>query len=140
MKQTIVLCNGLARMAKSHDYTPPPANCVCGRVYCFHVVRPSVRPSLTFCFLKGDSNPNVAFNLTLFDSDLGHRPMTQNIYNTIYKQTCTCKIYKLLKYTIYKEIYKFCYMYLVKDKLPPFKSIINIASQRCNVFLTLRSH
>ena len=22
----------------------PPANCVCGRVYCFHVVRPSVRP------------------------------------------------------------------------------------------------
>ena len=23
----------------------PPANCVCGRVYCFHVVRPSVRPS-----------------------------------------------------------------------------------------------
>ena len=21
----------------------PPANCVCGRVYCFHVVRPSVR-------------------------------------------------------------------------------------------------
>ena len=23
------------------NYTPPPANCVCGRVYCFHVVRPS---------------------------------------------------------------------------------------------------
>ena len=32
----------------------PPANCVCGRVYCFHVVgpsvRPCVRPSVTFCF------------------------------------------------------------------------------------------
>ena len=24
----------------------PPANCVCGRVYCFHVVRMSVRPSV----------------------------------------------------------------------------------------------
>ena len=24
----------------------PPANCVCGRVYCFHVVRPSVRLSV----------------------------------------------------------------------------------------------
>ena len=24
----------------------PPANCVCGWVYCFHVVRPSVRPSV----------------------------------------------------------------------------------------------
>ena len=22
----------------------PPANCVCGRVYCFHVVRPNVCP------------------------------------------------------------------------------------------------
>ena len=38
----------------------PPANCVCGRVYCFHVVCPSVRPkvrpsarvSVTFCFLN----------------------------------------------------------------------------------------
>ena len=32
----------------------PPANCVCGRVYCFHVVRPSVCPSvrpLRFVFL-----------------------------------------------------------------------------------------
>ena len=28
------------------------ANCVCGRVYCFHVVRPSERVSLTFCFLN----------------------------------------------------------------------------------------
>ena len=46
-------------------YTPrklclPPANFVCGGVYCFHVVRlcvrpcvrPSVRPSVTFCFLN----------------------------------------------------------------------------------------
>ena len=24
----------------------PPANCVCGWVYCFHVVRPSIRPSV----------------------------------------------------------------------------------------------
>ena len=34
----------------------PQANCVCGRVYCFHVVRKSVRPtdcvSVTFCFLN----------------------------------------------------------------------------------------
>ena len=34
----------------------PPANFVCGGVYCFHVVRPSVRlcvrPSVTFCFLN----------------------------------------------------------------------------------------
>ena len=34
----------------------PPANCVCGRVYCFHVVRPSVRPcvrpTVTFCLLN----------------------------------------------------------------------------------------
>ena len=30
----------------------PPANCVCGWVYCFHVVRPSVRSSITFCFLN----------------------------------------------------------------------------------------
>ena len=30
----------------------PPANCVCGRVYCFHVVRPSVCGSVTFCFLN----------------------------------------------------------------------------------------
>ena len=32
----------------------PPANCVCGRVYCFHVVRPSVHASvgqLRFVFL-----------------------------------------------------------------------------------------
>ena len=25
------------------DFLYPPANCVCGRVYCFHVVRPSER-------------------------------------------------------------------------------------------------
>ena len=38
----------------------PPTNYVCGRVYCFHFVRPSVRPterksaraSVTFCFLN----------------------------------------------------------------------------------------
>ena len=38
----------------------PPANFVCGGVYCFHVVRacvcacvcPSVRPSVTFCFFN----------------------------------------------------------------------------------------
>ena len=33
----------------------PPANCVCGRVYCFHVVRPCVRNvfvSVTFCFFN----------------------------------------------------------------------------------------
>ena len=30
----------------------PPANCVCGRVYCFHVVSPSDRASVTFCFLN----------------------------------------------------------------------------------------
>ena len=24
----------------------PPANCVCGRVYCFHVVRPTDRPTV----------------------------------------------------------------------------------------------
>ena len=30
----------------------PPANFVCGGVYCFHVVRPCVRPSVTFCFLN----------------------------------------------------------------------------------------
>ena len=34
----------------------PPANCVCGRVYCFHVVRPNERTnesvSVTFCFLN----------------------------------------------------------------------------------------
>ena len=38
----------------SNFYTP--ANCVCGRVYGFHVVRPSVwksgRVSVTFCFLN----------------------------------------------------------------------------------------
>ena len=27
----------------------PPANCVCGRVYCFHVVRPSERPTVRMC-------------------------------------------------------------------------------------------
>ena len=27
------------------DFIIPPANYVCGRVYCFHVVRPSVRPN-----------------------------------------------------------------------------------------------
>ena len=34
----------------------PPANCVCGRVYCFQVVRPNKRTnesvSVTFCFLN----------------------------------------------------------------------------------------
>ena len=30
----------------------PPANCVCGRVYCFHVVRPNKSVSVTFCFLN----------------------------------------------------------------------------------------
>ena len=25
------------------DFFIPPANCVCGRVYCFHVVRPNER-------------------------------------------------------------------------------------------------
>ena len=36
----------------------PPANCVCGWVYCFHFVRPPFRPcvcvrvSVTFCFLN----------------------------------------------------------------------------------------
>ena len=40
----------------------PPANCVCGWVYCFHVVRPSdrvcvcVRVSVTFCFLNNFKN------------------------------------------------------------------------------------
>ena len=38
----------------------PPANCVCGRVYCFHVVRPNDRPtervSVTFCFLNNFKN------------------------------------------------------------------------------------
>ena len=30
-----------------------PANCVCGRVYCFHVsVRPNESVSVTFCFLN----------------------------------------------------------------------------------------
>ena len=32
---------------KRDDYTP--ANFVCGRVYCFHVVRMSVRPSVRPC-------------------------------------------------------------------------------------------
>ena len=27
----------------------PPANCVCGMVYCFHVIRPSVRPNERKC-------------------------------------------------------------------------------------------
>ena len=27
----------------------PPANCVCGRVYCFHVVRPTDRPTERMC-------------------------------------------------------------------------------------------
>ena len=27
----------------------PPVNCVCGRVYCFHVVRPSERPTVRMC-------------------------------------------------------------------------------------------
>ena len=30
----------------------PPANCVCGWVYCFHVVLLSVCVSVTFCFLN----------------------------------------------------------------------------------------
>ena len=30
----------------------PPANCVCGRVYCFHIVRPSESVAVTFCFLN----------------------------------------------------------------------------------------
>ena len=36
----------------------PPTNCVCGRVYCFHVVRPTDRPTvgLTFCFLDNFKN------------------------------------------------------------------------------------
>ena len=38
------------------DQLYPPANFVCGGVYCFHVVRPCVRPSVcpsvTFCFLN----------------------------------------------------------------------------------------
>ena len=32
----------------------PPANFLCGGVYCFHVVRPSVCPSVTLCFF-----PNI---------------------------------------------------------------------------------
>ena len=27
----------------------PPANCVCGRVYCFHIVRPSERTYARKC-------------------------------------------------------------------------------------------
>ena len=38
----------------------PPANYVCGRVYCFHVVRKSDRPtdrvSETFCFFNNFKN------------------------------------------------------------------------------------
>ena len=34
----------------------PPANCVCGRVYCFHIVRPTDRVSVTFCFLNNFKN------------------------------------------------------------------------------------
>ena len=42
----------------------PPANCVCGRVYCFHGVRPTDRTndrptervSVTFCFLNNFKN------------------------------------------------------------------------------------
>ena len=33
------------------SYLYPPANCVCGRVYCFNV-RPTDRVSVTFCFLN----------------------------------------------------------------------------------------
>ena len=33
----------------SLDVIIPPANCVCGRVYCFHVVRPSERPTVRMC-------------------------------------------------------------------------------------------
>ena len=40
----------------SRSVVIPPANCVCGRVYCFHVVRRSERTnenvSVTFCFLN----------------------------------------------------------------------------------------
>ena len=48
---------GLAKYWGSHHFfiPPPPANCVCGRVYCFHVVRPTDRVSVTyvtFCFLN----------------------------------------------------------------------------------------
>ena len=31
---------------------PPQTVFVGGGVYCFHVVRPSIRPSVTFCFLN----------------------------------------------------------------------------------------
>ena len=34
------------RVTSSRNIIIPPANCVCGRVYCFHVVRPSIHPSV----------------------------------------------------------------------------------------------
>ena len=47
-------------LGRGGEVVMPPANFVCGGVYCFHVVRPcvhpsvrpSVRPSVTFCFLN----------------------------------------------------------------------------------------
>ena len=50
----------MAGCLETEEIFIPPANCVCGRVYCFHVVRPSERTneqtnesvSVTFCFLN----------------------------------------------------------------------------------------
>ena len=45
-----------AKLKKQQHLIIPPANCVCGRVYCFHFVRPTDRVSVMFCFLNNFKN------------------------------------------------------------------------------------
>ena len=50
---TLTYFTTISNFGETYFYTP--ANCVCGRVYCFHVVRPNGRPtnvSVMFCFLN----------------------------------------------------------------------------------------